>query len=229
VLRTVSLKVDAKPGLLSPDVRDLQLDGLGSLWIATTKGVNRIQLDELENTGALALEAFSTRRTVEELNESNLIVGRLYNPLDTVKPLPSSSVTSLGFDSSRRELLIATELGVAILDVERIDVRPSTPVDKAFAFPNPLRVLDGKEVMYLGGINENATVRIYNLEGELVFERFDIEPVAPGETPGFANEAWDLKTFGSTAQGFFKAASGLYMVRIETSQGTKVTTITVIR
>ena len=228
-LRTIGLKLSAKPGLLSPDIRDLELDDFGSLWSATTKGVNRINLDELASSGILALDAFSTRETVTEINDSNPAVGRLYDPVVTIKPLPSSSVISLAFDSQRRELLIGTALGMAILDVTRVGVRPTTPVDGAFAFPNPLRVFQGNEVMYIGGISEEASVRIYNLEGELVFERTNVVPVALGETPAFKNEAWDLKTQGSTAEGYFAAASGVYLVRIETTQGSKVTSIAVIR
>jgi ligand-binding sensor domain-containing protein len=231
IVRNIGVKLTAAPGLLSPDIRDLHLDEFGSLWIATTRGVNRIQLDALAGTGILGIDAYSTRETIAELNSANPAIGRLYDPLIAVKPLPSASTISLAYDRPRRELLIGTERGLAIVDVTNVGIQPTTPVDKAFAFPNPLRVLDGHEVMYIGGINEDqhATVRIYNLEGELVFDRKDVKPLEPGKAPTFANEAWDLKTLGSTADGFFAATSGVYLVRIETSQGTKVTNITVIR
>jgi hypothetical protein len=149
-----------------------------------------------------------------------------------VTPLPSSSVISVAFDSGNRKLLVGTERGLALLDVTRIGVRPSTPIDTAFAFPNPLRVLDGDEAMYIGGISEPAMVKVYNLEGELVWET--TEPVVPVEagnqpTGSFDEVAWDLRTLGGSADGFYAAAPGVYLVRIENSQGVKVTTITLIR
>jgi hypothetical protein len=228
----VGLKLSAKPGLLSPDIRDLELDDFGSLWIATTRGVNRIRLDELAQSGILQVDAFSTRQTISELNASNPIVGRLYDPFETVTPLPSSSVISVAFNSATNQLLIGTERGLALLDVTRIGVQPTTPIDKAFAFPNPLRVLDGDEVMYIGGITEAAMVKVYNLEGQLVWETTTpVEPIAAGNQPtGRLEEvAWDLRTLGGSAEGYFLAASGVYLVRIENSQGAKVTTVTLIR
>jgi ligand-binding sensor domain-containing protein len=214
-------KENARPGLLAPQVRDLLLDDRGNLWIATAAGLNRIHVRD----SLLTVDAFSTRETIEALNASaGAEVGILYLLDQTLAPLPSSDVRSLAYQPSVHTLHIGTAAGLASVDVERLDALTQVPIEKAHVYPNPVRALTAEdEKVFVANVSFPAHVTIYNLEGEIVSEKL---LTAAGE------EAWDLKVFiqqGGAQGAFLEAASGVYLVRVDTDTGTKVTPLVVIR
>ncbi|MFQ5601526.1 MAG: T9SS type A sorting domain-containing protein, partial [Candidatus Krumholzibacteriia bacterium] len=219
-LLTLGVQTGAAARLVSPDLQDLLIDDLGNLWVATVNGLNRISLRD----SVLEVDAFSTRAKIAELNEAAAqTVGRLYDPMQSIAPLPSPKVNSLAYDASRRRLHMATDAGIATVDVGALGAGIRIPIEKAFVFPNPVRVLQGQERIFLADVNLPARVKIYNLEGEVVFEKTVTDE---------NEEIWDLRIFVSrSGQGgtFFDATSGIYMVRIDTSDGTKVAPLVVIR
>ena len=230
-LFTLGAKTGARPGLLSLDIKDLQLDDLGNLWIATVMGLNRIRLAGRVPGGPVNVEALTTREAIQELNAASPSgVGRLYDPERTLAPLPSEKVLCLAYDAGRSRLYIGTDAGLAVADVRALAATRSLPVEEAFLFPNPVRVDIGQREVYLGRVSEPARVTVYNLEGQVVFEKTAVVARKPGDTGSASGDdvAWDMGTMGGL-EGRFEVTSGVYMVRITTSVGSVMRTLVVIR
>jgi ligand-binding sensor domain-containing protein len=239
-LLTLGEKRGPAPGLLSGDVKDLVIDDAGSLWIATVNGLNRIDLNALAAGRPLSVDAFSTREKITELNAGSGTFGRLYDPTKTIAPLPDAKVNSLAYDATQKKLYAATELGVAILSVDVIDAPPSASLVDAALCPNPVRADRGDLGVFLVGLGAEAraNVTVFNLEGDIVFQAYDVPSAEQEilsatadsrETGCHALErpdlyAWDLLTL----QGFV-ATSGTYFVRIETDLGNTIRPLVVVR
>jgi hypothetical protein len=218
ILRLIGVKELGSPGLLSLDVRDLQLDDLGNLWIGTDKGLNRIRVAD----SLLTVDAFTTREIIDQLN-AGAGGALLYVPARSLAPLPDPHVNSLAYDGTGRLLYVGTDAGVATVDVVALDVRPVMPIERAVVYPNPVRALTDDAAVYLGEVTLPATVVVYNLEGEIVSEK---RVTFPGTV------AWDLKIVVNSGAGgsrFFPATSGIYLVRVSNAAGTKVAPLVVIR
>ncbi len=218
ILQVIGEKRIDAAGLLSLDVKDVLLDPFGNLWIGTNKGLNRIDTRD----SLLTVDAFTTRETIDELNqgEGGAI---LYLPERSLAPLPDPRVNVLAFDAAASLLYIATEGGVATLDVAALDVRSLIPIERAVVYPNPIRALSDDAAVYLGDITLPAQVRVYNLEGEMVSEKL---VTAPGV------KAWDLRIIvnnSTSGVAFFEAASSVYLIHVTNDAGTKVTPLAVIR
>lgn len=218
LLRTIGARTGAAPGLLSPDVKDLQLDDRGNLWIATVKGLNRIVLAGRTPGDPVAVDAFTTIETIRELNAASAF-GQLYDPVRTLAPLPSAKVNALAYDRERKVLHLGTEAGIARLRVEEIDRRAVVPLEKVLVWPNPVRIDAGQNEVRIARLSEPATVTILDLEGQRVCE---LEQVQDGDV------IWDLRV-PSCLLGDFKAVSGIYFVRVSTSAGSAVRPLVVIR
>jgi hypothetical protein len=215
LLRT---KVDGRAGLLAGDVKDLQFDDFGNLWVATVKGLNRIRLAEREAGVPLTIDAFTTAEVIRELN-SGSSVGQIYDPKRALAPLPAAKVNALAYDSGRDQLHAATEAGTAIIDVQSLFPKLVIPLSDAVVWPNPVRL--GHDEVRLANVSEPATVSIYTLEGELVCEVGERED---------GDVIWTLGTPSCLeSEGNFRAASGAYLVRITTSAGSAMRTLVVIR
>jgi ligand-binding sensor domain-containing protein len=211
-------KTGAAAGLLGVDVKDLQLDDFGNLWIATIKGLNRIRLGERVPGGPVTVDAYTTIETIRELNDAST-AGQIYDSTRNLAPLPSPAVNSLAYDAARDVLFLATTGGLVSLDVQGIDRRAQRALTEAILYPNPVRLDAGHREVRLGRVSEAARVTIYNLEGEKVCE---IEPVEEGDV------VWDLD-LPSCIDGDVQAASGIYLVRIETSAGSTLRNLVVVR
>ena len=74
-------------------------------------------------------------------------------------------------------------------------------------YPNPFIPSEGHENIIFEGLNENAKIYIYSLDGELVFETEDANIVYYGEGYRFI---WDGKNKNGKA-----LASGVYLYVID--------------
>jgi ligand-binding sensor domain-containing protein len=216
----IGARRDARPGLLSGDIKDLQFDDFGNLWVATVKGLNRLRLAERAPGQGVSIDAFTTIETIRELNAAST-VGQLYDPVKTLAPLPSPLVNALSYDHDRDLLYIGTAAGLAILDVQAFSRQPVIPVEQAVLYPNPVRIDAGHEEVRIANISEPATVTIYTIEGQVVCEVSERED---------GDVVWTLSTPSCLqGEGNFQIASGIYPVRITTSTGSTMRTIVVIR
>ena len=220
VLTVLRAKNSARPGLLSGDVKDLQFDRFGNLWVATVKGLNRLRLDQRATSPVLVIEAFTTIEAIRERNAASS-VGQLYDPRRALAPLPAPKVNALAYDTARDRLYCGTEGGVAVIDVAGLSRRTVIPVDQAVLYPNPVRADAGHHEVRITKLSEPATVTIYTLEGNEVCSATDRED---------GDVVWTLGTPSCLdSEGNFLAASGAYLVRITTRSGSTLRTLVVIR
>lgn len=184
-------------GLLGAQVNDLEFDAEGNLWVATDGGLNRIDPDD----GILAFTAWEAWD------------GNLY-PASSICPLPSAVCQTLACDASANVLWIGTAGGLA-----RLDVSPAAsvrlPLSRAILYPNPVHLGRGDSRVRISRISAPVSIRVYNLEGELVHE---VDGVADGGT------AWDLLTLNG-----YKATSGVYLVRVSDGRSVETRKIAVVR
>jgi len=220
-LRTLlRAKVDARPGLLSGDIKDLQLDRLGNLWVATVKGVNRLRLSERVSGQPPLIDTFTTVEIIRELNAASR-VGQIYDPRRALAPLPAAKANALAYDAARDRLYIGTSGGVAAVDVAVLSQTASVPLSQAVLYPNPVRFDAGHTVVRLAHVGEPATITIYTLEGEEVCTVSDRED---------GDIVWTLGAPSCLeSEGNFRAASGAYLVRITTAAGSTMRTLVVVR
>jgi hypothetical protein len=187
-------------GLIGSTVYDIELDGSGNLWLATDGGLNRIGSD-----GTIA--AF----TSAEHWESEL---QLIYSTDVISPLPHHICRALQYDPIEDALWIGTDNGLVRLDVSLPAPEPLR-LSELILYPNPIHISRGDSGLFIGRISEPVSVRVYTIEGELVHEVSGI---------GAGDAAWDLMTING-----FKARSGVYIVRIDGSDGSEVRKIAVVR
>ena len=220
ILTMLAARRDAGPGLLSGDVKDLQFDDFGNLWVATVLGLNRVQLADRQPGALPVVDAFTTIEAIRALNAASG-VGQLYDPRRALAPLPSPLVNSLAYDAGRDLLHIGTLSGLATLDVEEFSQEPVIALDEVVLYPNPVRIDAGHQEVRIAFVSEPATVTIYTLEGEIVCEITDRED---------GDVVWSLGTPSCLdSEGNYRIASGIYPVRITTTAGSAMRTLVVIR
>ena len=215
--RRYGIKVDAKAGLLSPDVRDLEIDDAGNLWIATALGLNRIVIAGLTLADSVVIDAFTTIEAIRERNASSRF-GQLYNAARDQAPILHADVHALGYDRTLKRLYVGTVGGLASVDVLEFQRRAASSVTDAIVYPNPVRLDAGHEEVRIARLGEPATVAILTMEGEEVC-RIDVED---------GDVVWDLHA-PSCLGGTLRATSGMYFVRITTASGSVVRPLVVIR
>lgn len=211
-------KLSARAGLLSPDVKDLEIDDAGNLWIATAMGLNRIAIAGLAPTDTVVVvNAFTTIEAIRELNAASNF-GQLYDARRDLAPLPDSDVFALAYDRGRKRLYAGTAAGLASVDVLEFQRRPASSVADAIVWPNPVRLDAGHEEVKIARLGEPATVVILTLDGQEVC-RIEAED---------GDVVWDLHA-PSCLGGSLRAASGAYLVRIITASGSVVRPLVLIR
>lgn len=218
LLNTVSRRNDVfVDGLLGDIVKDVEIDGNGDLWVGLDAGLNRLRLRD----GRLLIDAFVS---LESWFANSL--ADLYTP-DIIRGLPGGRLWELAADPNARRLLVGTDHGAALLE---IDPRPAeTPPDleRAYLYPNPFPGGDGAASrLKVGGVTAVVTqagalpqgglqVEVYNLEGQLIYRGSHV-----------ANDTgcWD----GLNAAGQ-PVATGLYMVRVSRDGQSVSKTLAVVR
>jgi hypothetical protein len=186
-------------GLLGPIVYDLEFDGLGNLWVATDRGLNKIDPDG-------NISAFTTA----DAWQSDLY------PSSVISPLPAAGCKALAFDAASNALWIGTDNGIARLDVSA-PVRVGTALAKLILYPNPIYVARGDNALHIARISEPVAIQVFTIEGELVHE-------ASGVVDG--GVAWDLFPLNSNS---FPARSGVYIVRVSNGRQSEVRKVGVVR
>jgi ligand-binding sensor domain-containing protein len=189
-------------GLIGAEVKDLEYDSSGNLWVATDEGLNKITRDG-------GIEAFTTAEHWRESPDLQFMY-----PNSIISPLPASVCNALEYDPDENVLWIGTSNGLARLDVsspEKVDI----PLSDLFLYPNPVHLSRGDAVLRIGRISDPVAIRVYSMEGELVHE---VSNVSDGGV------AWDLLTLNG-----FKAVSGVYVVRVSAPGGDEVRKVAVVR
>lgn len=225
------------------DVRSLAIDTRNQLWIGTTKGlrvlsnVGSFQNEDELTTRAIIIEddnlaqellfeQFITDIVVDGANnkwigtaDSGVFMvspnGQETKYHFTVKnsPLPSNVINDIDINSSTGEVYIATSKG--LVSFKGIATQANDDLANVFVYPNPVRPTYAGTVK-IAGLIDKATIKITDIEGNLVYET----------TSEGGTIEWDTTAFGK-----YKVASGVYMIFISAEDGieTKVKKVMIIR
>jgi hypothetical protein len=128
-------------------------------------------------------------------------------------PLPSNVINDIDINSATGEVFIATAKG--LVSFKGTATAPNDDLNNAYVYPNPVRP-EYQGTVKIAGLLDKATIKITDIEGNLVFEK-----ISEGGTL-----EWDTTAFGK-----YKVASGVYMIFISAQDGveTKVKKVMIIR
>lgn len=232
-----------KGNLPITDARAIAVDNRNQLWIGTTKGLrvlsnvsNFLTEDQMTTNPIIILddnlaqelmyEQFITDIVVDGAN--NKWIGTAdsgvflvssngqetkYHFTTKNSPLPSNVINDIDINSNTGEVFIATTKGM--VSFKGTATVANEDLNKVYVYPNPIRP-DFEGTVKIAGLLDKATVKITDIEGNLVYET----------TSEGGTIEWDTTAFGK-----YKVASGVYMVFISAQDGieTKVKKIMVIR
>lgn len=217
------------------DVRALAIDTRNQLWIGTTKGlrvltnVGSFQSDEQPATRAIIIEddglaqellfeQFITDIVVDGAN--NKWIGTADSGVFMVSPdgqetkyhftinnspLPSNVINDIDINSLTGEVFIATAKG--LVSFKGVATKANDDLANVYVYPNPVRP-GYVGTVKIAGLIDKATIKITDIEGNLVYET-----TAEGGTI-----EWDTTAFGK-----YKVASGVYMIFISAQDGIETT------
>jgi hypothetical protein len=229
--------------LPSADARIAVPDNDNQLWIGTSKGLRVLSsIYDFDTDDQLTTDSiiFSEDGVAEELLYEQFITdivvdganckwigtvdsGVFYVSSDgeTTKnhftssnsPLPSNVINDIDINSTTGEVFIATDKG--LVSYAGTATSASDNLSNVYVYPNPVRP-DFSGTVKIAGLIDQATIKITDIEGNLVYET----------TSEGGTVEWDRKAFGK-----YYVASGVYMVFISSEDGTetKVKKIMVIR
>ena len=229
--------------LPSIDVRAIAIDNRNQVWIGTNRGLrvlsstgsyssddqmkaNPIIFIEDGVAKELLYEQFITDIAVNGSNQkwiSTTDSGVFFfssNGQETIyhftkdnSPLPSNVVNDIEINATTGEVLFATDKG--LVSFKGTSTKPAENLEAVYVYPNPVRPnFDG--TVKVAGLVSKATIKITDIEGNLVYET----------TSEGGTIEWDTTAFGK-----HKVASGVYMIFISAQDAseTAVKKVMIIR
>lgn len=227
-----STVIRTSEGLSSNTINTVALDYSNKLWIGTSKGlrvINNIDqfLTQTElkanpvifsfegkaqelffEQNILALTVDGSNNKWVSVSESGVFLindknyETIFNFTKENSPLPSNDVLDIKIDGATGEVLFVTRQGV--VSFKNFATTPSGTLDEIKVFPNPVKPNFTGDVK-ISGLTSEATIKITDIAGNLVFETKSLG--------GTVN--WNTFNFSGT-----KVASGVYMVFITSDDGT---------
>lgn len=168
-------------------ITDIVVDGANNKWIGTA------------DSGVFYVSA-NGQQTILQFNKDN-------------SPLPSNNVNDIDINGATGEVFFVTDKGM--VSYKGNSTEANANLNNVFVFPNPVRP-EFQGTVKISGLLDKATVKIADIEGNLVYET-----IAEGGTI-----EWDTTAFGK-----YRVASGVYMIFISAADGaeTKVKKVMIIR
>lgn len=160
-------------------ILDIAVDGANRKWVSIADG-------------GVFLVSANGQQTIHQFTKNN-------------SPLPSNNINDIEIDGVSGEVFFATDKG--IVSFLGTSTKPSSDLANAYVYPNPVRP-EFAGTVKITGLTDKATVKITDIEGNLVYET---------TTSGGTIE-WDTKAFGK-----HKVASGVYMIFISSEDATDTT------
>ncbi len=242
VFKKISLGADLG-NLPVVDARVVAIDNRNQLWIGTTSGlrvlssVDRFSTEpQLTSNSIIILENGLAQELLYEQFITDIVVDGANNKwvgtadsgvfqfssdgqqtlqrfTSSNSPLPSNGINDIDINPTTGEVFFATDKGM--VSFKGTATTASSDLSNVNVYPNPVRPeFDG--TVKISGLLNKCTVKITDIEGNLVYEE-----ISEGGTI-----EWDTKAFGK-----YKVASGVYMIFISAQDGleTKVNKVMIIR
>ncbi|WP_227686878.1 type IX secretion system anionic LPS delivery protein PorZ [Spirosoma arboris] len=180
--------IDAQPPLLNRRrllanelITAIAVDGGNRKWIGTQKGVYHVAPD-----GSQLLDTFTAENS----------------------PLPNNTVQAIAIEPTTGKVFIETgPLGNSngLVSYQSPATEPSETLESLTIFPNPVRP-DFNGTVGINGLTENATVKILDAGGQLVYET---------KSQG-GSATWNLRDYRGR-----QVQTGIYLVVVVTADGSE--------
>lgn len=232
-----------KGNLPTTDVRAIAVDNRNQLWIGTTKGLrilpnigSFLTEDQMTTNPIIILEDNLAQELMYEQSITDIVVDGANNKwIGTAdsgvfllssngqetkyhftannSPLPSNIINDIDINNVTGEVFIATTKGM--ISFKGTATSANEDLNNVYVYPNPVRP-EFEGTVKIAGLLDKATVKITDIEGNLVYET----------TSEGGTIEWDTTAFGK-----HKVASGVYMIFISAQDGieTKVKKVMIIR
>jgi hypothetical protein len=232
-----------KGNLPTTDVRAIAVDNRSQLWIGTTKGlrvlpnVSNFSSDEQMKTNPIIIledglpqelmyEQFITDIVVDGANNKWISTAdsgiflvspngqeTKYHFTINNSPLPSNTINDIDINNITGEVFIATSKGM--VSFKGTATTANEDLNNVYVYPNPVRP-EYEGTVKIAGLLDKATIKITDIEGNLVYET----------TSEGGTIEWDTTAFGK-----HKVASGVYLIFVSAQDGieTKVKKVMIIR
>ncbi|WP_269226581.1 T9SS type A sorting domain-containing protein [Flavobacterium eburneipallidum] len=229
--------------LPTTDTRTIAIDTGNQLWIGTTKGLRVLSSvssfqteDQMKANPIIILEDGLAQELMYEQSITDIAVDGANNKwIGTAdsgiflvspngqetkyhftinnSPLPSNTINDIDINSTTGEVFIATSKGM--VSFKGTATAANEDLSNVYVYPNPVRP-EFEGTVKIAGLLDKATVKITDIEGNLVYET----------TSEGGTIEWDTTAFGK-----HKVASGVYMIFISAQDGieTKVKKVMIIR
>ena len=229
--------------LPTTNVRIAAVDNNNQLWIGTTNGLRVLSNissfsteDQLTTKPIIILEDNLAQELMYEQFITDIVVDGAnnkwigtadsgvflvspngqdtrYHFTITNSPLPSNTINDIDINSATGEVFIATTKGM--ISFKGTATGANEDLNNVYVYPNPVRP-EFEGTVKIAGLLDKATVKITDIEGNLVYET----------TSEGGTIEWDTTAFGK-----HKVASGVYMIFISAQDGieTKVKKVMIIR
>ncbi len=173
--------------LYQQSIYDIVVDGANNKWVATSDS----GVFQFSPNGQKTLNHFTIKNS----------------------PLPSNLVYDIEIDPVTGEVFFGTDKGMISYKGSATSAKDN--LDNVYIFPNPVRP-EFEGTVKISGLIDKATIKIADIEGNLVHEA----------TSEGGTIEWDTTAFGK-----YKVASGVYMVFISAQDGeeTKVKKVMIVR
>lgn len=225
---------DENDAIITNDVYSIAEDHDGNIWLGTNKGVlvyynpaavfdgenfNAQHINVPRNDGtpygdyllvtetvtSIAIDG-ANRKWLGTKNAGVSLVSddglkQIYNFTSENSPLLSNSVTSIAINDKNGEVFFGTDKGIISFTAEATG--PSENFDSLFVYPNPVRETFTGDIS-ITGLLDNTTVKVTDLNGNLVFETLSLGGQA----------LWDGKNFRGERVG-----TGVYLVFCSSEDG----------
>ncbi|GAB4042443.1 hypothetical protein GCM10028774_54570 [Spirosoma jeollabukense] len=219
-------------GLLTNSVRTLSKDRTGAIWVGTDLGptvfddpagvfdglidaqpplVNRRRLLANEVITAIAVDGGNRKWIGTQTGIYHVAAdgSQLLNTFTSDNsPLPNNLIQAVAIEPVSGKVFIQTgPVGQpnGLISYQGLATEPADTLKKLTIFPNPVRP-DFTGTVGINGLTENATVKILDAGGQLVYETR-----SQGGTA-----AWNLRDYRNR-----QAQTGVYLVVVVTSDGTE--------
>ena len=217
-------------GINTNDIRDVEVDKRGDVWVATSLGVNIItNTSGIPSSGSANLRissVFTLRQqsanviAVDPLNqkwigtnEGLLLVNsdgsRLLATFTAQNSaLLSNQIRSIAIDENMGIVYVGTDEGLTSFETPYI--RPVETYENLFIYPNPFYVNNGANLLTIDGLVQDTNIKILSISGALITEF---------SSPGGRTAYWDGKDDNGDL-----VSTGVYLIVAYQSETNEVIT-----